>query len=91
MEAIGHLNGLRSATRGGAGILTAAIAADMRNFAMGLHPSGGGFCLPVWQQINDPVRIQVHQHRAERSATRDARNHQCPDTAPALLAWEASP
>jgi hypothetical protein len=36
---------------------------------MGLHPSGGGFCLTVWQQINDPVRIQIHQHRAERSAT----------------------
>jgi hypothetical protein len=69
MEPIGHLNGLRSTTRGGAGILAASIAADMRNFGMGLQPGHCGFCLTVWQQINYLMGVQVHQDGAERSAT----------------------
>src|SRR3989442_1566125 len=51
-----------------AGILTASIAAHMGDLGMGLHPGGGGFCLAVWQQVNDLVRVQIHQDRAERSA-----------------------
>ena len=69
MEPIGHLNRLRSATRGGTGILAASIATHMGHFGMGLHPDHRGFCLTVWQQINDLVGVQVHQDGAERSAT----------------------
>src|SRR5438128_1800902 len=42
-----------------AGILTASIAAHMGDLGMGLHPGGGGFCLAVWQQVNDLVRVQI--------------------------------
>jgi hypothetical protein len=63
----------------------------MGNFSMGSHPDRGSFCLTIWQQIYDPMGIQVHQDGAEGSPTRDARNHQCPDTEPALLAASEGP
>jgi hypothetical protein len=41
----------------------------MRDHWVGGHPRGGGFGLPVRQQINDLVRVQVYHDRAERSPT----------------------
>jgi hypothetical protein len=41
----------------------------MGNFGMGLHPGRCGPCLTVWQQVHDLVGVQVHQNRAEDSAS----------------------
>jgi len=68
MEAISHLNRLRSAGRYRAGVLTAAIAAHMGNFGMRFHPGRCGFLLTVRQEITYVVPLQIHQHRAKGSA-----------------------
>ncbi len=69
MEAISYLNGLRSASRYRAGVLTAAIAAHMSDFGMRFHPGRCGFLLTVRQQILDLVPLEIHQYRAKGSAT----------------------
>ena len=35
---------------------------------LGSHPRGGGFGLPVWEQIDNLVGVQVHHNRAKGSA-----------------------
>jgi hypothetical protein len=68
MEAIGDLNRLRSAGRSSTGVLCTTVAAHMDNLWMGCHPYGSGISLPVWQHIDDLMRIQVDYDCAERSA-----------------------
>jgi len=36
---------------------------------MRLHPGCRGFCLTIWQEIDDLVAIEIDQDSAERSAT----------------------
>ncbi len=91
MEPIGHLNRLGSTTRGGAGILAASIATHMGNFGMGLHPDLRGFCLTVWQQINDAGGCPGPPGRCQTFCRAEMRNHRCPNNAPALLAWLGEP
>src|SRR5579863_7643275 len=67
MEAIGHLNGLWSAGRGSTGVFRASVTAHMGDFWMSGHPRGSGVGLPVRQQVDDLVRVQIDHDRAERS------------------------
>jgi len=91
MEPIGHLNGLRSATRGGAGILAASVAAHMSDLRMGLHPDCCGFCLTVWQQINEPLACPGSPGPCRTFCHAKTRNHQCPDTESPLLTASGEP
>src|SRR6266699_2704777 len=69
MEAISHLNRLRSAGRCRAGVLTASVAADMGDFGMRFHPGRCGVLLTVRQEVKDLMPLQIHQHGAKGSAT----------------------
>src|SRR5437588_8921162 len=69
MEAISHLNRLRSAGRCRAGVLTASVAADMGDFGMRFHPGRCGVLLTVRQEIKDLMPLQIHQYSAKGSAT----------------------
>ena len=68
MEAVSNLNRLWRASRSRASVLRTSVAAHMGDLWMGGNPHGSPFCLPVRQDVNDLVRVQVYNDCAECSA-----------------------
>src|SRR5260370_3498777 len=65
MKAVGYLRSLRSRLAGCGSIVSPSIPTHQINFWVLSHPSGGGFCCPIRQEINHLVALQVHQDGPE--------------------------
>jgi hypothetical protein len=64
MEAVGDLDGLRSAAGGAFGEVRPAVAAYRPDLRPVLEPGGAGISRALGQQIHDPVALEVDQDGA---------------------------
>ena len=64
MPSIGHLGGVRRALTDSVGICASTIAGDDLDTGTITQPPTDCRCFAVRQQIDDLVRLHVHQHRA---------------------------
>lgn len=67
MKPIRTLDGLRSATGYRRGIVAATIPTHQLDFWVRAHPGRRGLFLPIGQEVNDVVTLQIDQDRAEFS------------------------
>lgn len=64
MPAIGHLNRLRSPLRSRCCIISTSIPAHYFDLGMRFEPGGGRLRRPIWQQVDDPVGLEIHENGA---------------------------
>jgi hypothetical protein len=63
MEPIHDLERLGRTVAGALGVDLRAITAEDADLGMLPQPSGQGLRRAIWQQVHDPVRLQIHQDR----------------------------
>lgn len=64
MPSVGHLNSIRCALANAIGISTSTITGDDLNAGTIAQPCGECRRFAVRQEIDDLIRLQVHQYRA---------------------------
>ncbi len=65
VPAVRHLRGLGRAARRPVGVETATVTADDLDPGVFHEPRGDGVCGAVGEEVDDPVPLQIDQHRAE--------------------------
>jgi hypothetical protein len=64
VPSVGNLDRLWSTASDAIGVGAGSITTDDLNFLVPAEPGGQGRCRPIWQQVDDPMLLQIDEDRA---------------------------